>query len=317
MARVLLPTRQVARKPTFGNPRVNYASPQSVSLRGWWVYTGDIATIRDFSGRGNHMLAGSVAITDELDPVAGLGATFAGDLDSRFDAAIGADVLGTDFPITAAVWLAPDSNGNAFFWGDSGDPGGLHELTAWTDQTRARFNGNLMTDAGANPAGELVHLAYVISSATSRILYKNGVQIAEETDSTAWPSTLNRVSWGSFGDSTPSQAYNGDVYDSRLWKRAFTPAEVWGLFAPETRWDLYLQAQTWLSIDTSGINTENRRRSAGALWWDQIRPVADSSVDEPDRANCAWQYVGLDYSLAVARKPGRLSLLGAGHGEQR
>ncbi len=61
-------------------------------------------------------------------------------------------------------------------------------------------------------------------------------------------------------------------------------------------------------------NTENKRRCAGALWWDTVRPVPDTSVDAPDRANVGWTYCGIDYVVAAARKAGRLLLLGAGHG---
>lgn len=79
-------------------------------------------------------------------------------------------------------------------------------------------------------------------------------------------------------------------------------------------------ARKWfeVAIESREISS-NKRRSAGALWWDQVRPLADSSITAPDRANAGWNYSGIaiDAGAGTARAPGRLSLLGIGHGEDR
>ena len=38
--------------------------------------------------------------------------------------------------------------------------------------------------------------------------------------------------------------------------------------------------------------TKNRRRSAGALWWDQTLHIPDVGVDSEDKRNAGWTYAG-------------------------
>lgn len=48
------------------------------------------------------------------------------------------------------------------------------------------------------------------------------------------------------------------------------------------------------------IDTEDKRRSVQAYSTGGMRPGADGTIDEGDRACAAWLYLGLDYDNPVA-----------------
>ncbi len=48
------------------------------------------------------------------------------------------------------------------------------------------------------------------------------------------------------------------------------------------------------------IDTENKRRSVQAYTFGLMRPLADGTVDQSDRATVTWFYSGLTYAGPVA-----------------
>ena len=43
----------------------------------------------------------------------------------------------------------------------------------------------------------------------------------------------------------------------------------------------------------ANLDTPNKRRTGGALWWDQTYPVPSAGLDAADRASAGWQYSGI------------------------
>lgn len=47
------------------------------------------------------------------------------------------------------------------------------------------------------------------------------------------------------------------------------------------------------------IDTQNKRRSVQGMHLGQVRPLADGTISEPDRAAVVWLYYGIDYESPV------------------
>lgn len=99
---------------------------------------------------------------------------------------------------------------------------------------RPTTNGNYTAISGTT-LGAPIHLAMVCDGLSYRCGYYNGVAGAANTVTVA-DGTLDRLSVGASAVSTDA------IIEWRLYNRALTAAEIWSLYAPETRWDLYAPA---------------------------------------------------------------------------
>ncbi len=143
----------------------------------------------------------------------------------------------TDYPLTVsmAIKLTTDINMCLFWLGNSA------ATTSWisalaVDATANTFyaqsrntSATALASSTTDPAtllGQWAHIAGVFTAADSRAFYLNG-GTAEGTnaESQAAP-TLNRVSIGHFGDSTPSQPANAAVAYCAVWDSALDETNV-------------------------------------------------------------------------------------------
>lgn len=109
------------------------------------------------------------------------------------------------------------------------------------------YCGEMSTDRpinGVSPLADVTrtdwHLVTVVSRAGTNNyrFFQNGRLMAQGTRG-GWPSILTsaRLYGQLFAGS--SFAMNGWGCDFRIWNRALTDGEVWELYQPSTRWDLY------------------------------------------------------------------------------
>lgn len=70
---------------------------------------------------------------------------------------------------------------------------------------------------------------------TTTFLYHRGLQIGTSSSGTNSPA---KTLWFGMLENSGSH-FNGLLAHIALWNRALTPSEVWALYAPATRWDLY------------------------------------------------------------------------------
>ncbi len=80
----------------------------------------------------------------------------------------------------------------------------------------------------------------VFETTTVRHVYLNGQNKASKSNLVT-PATQENLCLGRLNDSTPNWEFDGDIWHACFWNRALNDNEVWALFDPETRWDLYYE----------------------------------------------------------------------------
>lgn len=77
----------------------------------------------------------------------------------------------------------------------------------------------------------------VWAASNDRRVYLNEAKNTDTADGAG--RTLNVTSIARISDSSPGYYFSGSVYDLRIYNRALTDAEVWQIYDPATRWELY------------------------------------------------------------------------------
>lgn len=100
------------------------------------------------------------------------------------------------------------------------------------------YNGIFRSSTRPNCGASLVdltkfHLLTVTTDGTNWTIYQNSAQLYQ----TAADASVSMPSTGRIGSNNFD--YYGDVGWVGLWNRALTPAEVWSLYDPRTRYDLF------------------------------------------------------------------------------
>ena len=142
-----------------------------------------------------------------------------------------------------------------------------------TDQTlRASSINSVGTAADATAtrsyvANEWVHAVAVYASATDRRMFLNGGSKGTNTTSIT-VSGLDRTTLGARYSGGALGAYlNGRISDSRIYNKTLSDAEVYLLFDPATRWQLYypLGRKSWMFVGKAAAVAGSTNRT-GPLW---------------------------------------------------
>ena len=149
----------------------------------------------------------------------------------------------TAVPFTFANWflaasttafmnliIVSDTVGNAYF------NYGLATLTAGT--VHAGTNDNNAETTTTYSVNTWNHACGVYNGVASRSAFLNGGGKATNTTSST-PSGLNLTELGGFINTYGM--LNGRMTHACIWDRALSDTEVWLLYEPKTRWDLYYQ----------------------------------------------------------------------------
>jgi hypothetical protein len=97
------------------------------------------------------------------------------------------------------------------------------------------------------------HFAVAAYAGTSTTLYLSGPNglasyvIGSLTDNSKTPSAW----YAGYDSAVGGRELDGEFCDLRIYNRALSSAEVWALYDPRTRWDLYQQPTRRLWIDTA------------------------------------------------------------------
>lgn len=128
-------------------------------------------------------------------------------------------------------------------------------------------NGGTYATIGGGPLTSFVPalVAGVFGpAAQGALLFKNGLQVAN-TSSFANP-TYGASSLLHAGNYTGVSRNSNILFlDGRIWSRAFTAAEMWELYEPSTRWDLYWRPSMRTIFDMGapinkvGVNNQGHR----------------------------------------------------------
>lgn len=253
-------------RPPLGQPfTLNTACCQAVGLEGWWPVARDPWRGR-IKGR-DLTYAGSVTMTP-ADTV-GASQTFGGaDTDYASVPSLGISGAGAR---TWVAWVNPSSAKTtlqAFFFMGAGTTRtnfGIYTDVVTGNDVYVHFHSSDVYSGAVLTPDTWQHLAVVFQggliSATSVTAYVNGAakSMTLTGDLAAADTTdTNRA----FGNDliTAGRGYQGQIADARLYSRALSAAEVFALYAPQTRWQLY------------GTPVARARASAVALRWPVVGP---------------------------------------------
>jgi len=229
-------------RPPDGLFEINRASPQAIGLVGWWppLRSHGISILHNMA----EDYPGTIGPAVTWDTHAQLGAILKGDGSTS-------TYISTAFvPIadqgTVAVWGAINSanDGLVGVTGVWATTNGVRIASNTSDNFRLQIGLTLRDTTIPVAYGDLYHLVITGDGSTARF-YINGV----ERDSWAYtiggdntdPLYLASI----YNSSTAAASWNLNGYlgDVRIYDRALSPDEVWQLYDPATRWDLYLPVQ--------------------------------------------------------------------------
>jgi len=227
---------------------INRASPQADGLVGWWPFFGKSQTLFDFSGYSNHGTLTNGPIWTANDFLGGQALDFDGSDDFvNVGDPPSLDITGT---ITISAWIRPDispvsmdafsrivnktDNDEAYRLNLDGNQ---LEWAVNDGTTNDQVDFNFTFDVGVwhhvvgtwepNPGRKRVYIDGIMRNDLASV-------------NTSIESTLDPIS---FGGDTTSSSWNGAIDDVRIYNRALSRAEVWAVYDPSTRWDLYRSLQ--------------------------------------------------------------------------
>lgn len=220
--------------PPLGLPFVvNRASPQAVGLASWWPSNAyPHGQPRDLAGTNHGTRSGAVAWTVD---------TFGQVLNFPGGGSDYVALTNQDFTrITVAAWV----------WNNPSNDGGFNHILGkhpdWFlshgGSSGIRFNVNGAAEAFCTSGYTGVdsvwsHIAATYDGANI-VGYLNGVQTGSPTAYSGAIGTGGTMRMGAYGGGGFN--WTGKMADVRVYNRALSAAEVWSLWAPQTRWDLYL-----------------------------------------------------------------------------
>lgn len=230
---------------------VNYDSPQLRGLACWWP----MALAR--GGRCVEMIAG----------LHGVSYNGAGQRASEFGNALNLDGVNDYVQIDANERLNP-SNFSLSSWFYNRDTASANKMSIMKARTSHsspfyQYGFQFMTGAGVwntNIGNTLRqqtfyysdntwnHVVAVVNEATSTI-YVNGVQSVSNTYSGSMVAYATPLLFGANANLGKNSTYcwNGMLADVRLYNRPLTDSEVFALYDPQTRWELYSNSYViWL-----------------------------------------------------------------------
>ena len=230
---------------------LNRASPQAAGLVGWWPTvqaSGGFAREYTSNFHATAAGAGTTVPSVTFDPVVGPMLSYDGSDD--YLEALGSTKIRVPDALTLAAWVQPtdfanyamictknpvngDSSNLAGDWEWRTDPGTGQVI--FLHQTGARafssYSGPTLS------SGTLYHLAVTLVEGGNVVFYVNGLATTTTAQSGAFGvGNDNTVLIGRRRD---GNYFKGLIGDLRIYNRALSAAEIWSLYAPQTRWDLY------------------------------------------------------------------------------
>lgn len=218
---------------------------QAKNLVFWWSGAPrGYDTAYDFGPNGQHLFVGAQLRDDWIaTEFGGWAIDFAGTSDW---------IETNDFswsggPITICFWtkIASATEASAFGFDATLGADRVQAHVPWSDGVLYwdygdTTNGRVSWDM-SSLIGQWIHIVLVAtgSSGSFQGIYVNGVLRASAGNSDE--ATGSKLEIGHGGFSGADYYHNGPVFDFRVYDRTLNAAEIWVLFAPQTRWSLYKQ----------------------------------------------------------------------------
>lgn len=225
----------------------NLHSTQAKGLVAWWPVAGSRGTtlLRDRVNGRNGVFNGNAALVK--DSVMGWVTSYDGNGDyirvTRTQR-LGETIQG-DYTLT--MWMKSSSATTVKrLWGSYDSVTGFNTaIFNYSSAGQLRFYSGSAADADsllANASGlnngVWRHYAFQVQGTTMRI-FINGVQDNSRTRVAGTTTNADFFLGTSLSTSTATQMFEGSIGDTRLYSRALAQAEIWQLWNPLTRWELY------------------------------------------------------------------------------
>src|SRR3989304_3139571 len=244
MAIRLFPRGHIGLTPPAGTFPLNRDSQQAKGLVGWWppLATRSSGILKDSMNRFDGTLESAVtwAINGEFGFGLDLHGTY---LNNRVSFGDRDEYTSDEFTVGGWFLWRGISEGTWAGYIGKGTylAGEFSAIWQASSNNRLYLNGTQVVSAATVPtAGAVSHQVYVYSRAQNYAkIYLNGREVGTAAYNTAITNTASVFQLNS-GPNLPIWGFNGIVGDPRFYNRALSAQEIYQLFAPETRYDLYL-----------------------------------------------------------------------------
>ena len=268
MPAFIFPGRSARGLRPNGPPMLNAGSPQTNGLLSWWPFGPP------YGQALREMVAGRFGATTNFgaSTTSGWVSSPTGGLGLRYDGAN--DYVAVSAPLVLYNYIQNSMVFSLAFWAQfnalttrqgvmgntavSAERGScvIYEYGVGAGNGAIRFiafrgsAGNWVYDA--RTAGDSIipdvhpHHVAIVGTGTACEFYVDGVSrsvttITAFTSLSTGDSTRNLLLGGINAASPPSLPFASTLLDVRIWSRRLSPADVWALYDPATRWDLYWQ----------------------------------------------------------------------------
>lgn len=310
---------------------LNRNSLQADGLALWWPGFARHGTtaLHDYSGRGN-----TISFAGSNDP-AWVDTEWGTQLDftrSSSQRLLLSSAPVTTTPLTLSAWVKGSGGGqyqewaivsvnnsgslNSGFLIKSGDWGATAAVVA---EVWNQYGNRLASDYTTTPDtwAEWSLVTGVFPSSTLREIYRDGQYLANDTSDWAPDQTIDQVTIGAHYGAGAYASWYADllIADVRIYSRSLSAAEVWQLYDPRTRWDLYAPTvpRVWVvGTATSGAQTVTVTPGTLTLTGvaSTITPGATSITVTTGTATLTGIAATISSTVTVSVTPGTLTLAG-------
>ena len=224
-------------QPPLGLPFViNRASPQAVGLVGWWpVLASRGSSVLYSLARPYNGTLQSTTLTWETDSQMGMRLNF-----PRADAAYISTAFPapTTGPFTLAGWIRTANAGSYRAILGCSANGGIEWRLNPSEQLELLQESVALvaTSGGTVTTAAWAHVALTWASGGAYVFYVNGQAAGSGTNNVTYSAGTFDI--GRHG-TLSGEGYGGQIADLRVYERSLSDAEIWQMYAPQTRWDLY------------------------------------------------------------------------------
>lgn len=238
-------TRRLVTRPT--KAIFNRASPQALDLLGWWP-------LMQTAGSMDELVAGrTTTLTDpggDTHPEIGLATHFSRSLETTAFV-LASTVFDFSGSFTISAWIVGMGSTGTFrsviTHRDSGSGGigtyGMDVSSAEVCRFYIHSGGSFQVASGSTSIvqNELTHVVGVFDDDNNEIrVYVNGREDGSAAASNALVASSKQVRIGSWRQTiSEGDVFQGLITDARIYGRAISDEEIWTLYDPSTRWNLY------------------------------------------------------------------------------
>jgi hypothetical protein len=258
-------TRRLYSRPPAGPVALNQGSALAKGLVGWYPIAPGPFRARDFSGRGNNI---SVRTTEPetRGHLHGGKCIYAESPFNGYGYSLSSAVTSSSAPLTMSGWFAPAGTGTYYLMGLNTSGGNQVALRSRDSSGSVVFEAYFFEAGTATATGtktiavnEWAHATAVFVSSSERSIYTNG---GNKVTNTTAKSALTLATTYLLSDPETGNGTFGRASDFCFWNRVLSDAEIYMLYDPPTRWDLYypLGRVTYTFGEVGGGGGGNRRR---------------------------------------------------------